>query len=107
MAENARRAGRRPPRRYRYGKDATAILDDGRVGCVISEISVVDATLRCATRPRIGTPMLLAVPEIGALEALVVGRLVDGFAVTFDIAEAVRRPLAGDLARLSALRVVN
>jgi len=106
MAGQARTARRRPARRYRYGKDATAILDSGRIGCVISEISIVDATLRCRTRPRIGTPMLLAVPEIGALEALVTGRLADGFAVTFDIAETCRRPVAGDLARLSALRLV-
>ena len=107
MAAARQATTRRQPARYRYGKDATVILDSGRVGCVISEISTVDATRRCANRPRVGTPMLLAVPEIGALEALVTCRLDDGFAVTFDIADVERQPLSEDLARLSALRVIN
>lgn len=106
-AHRSNKTNRAYPVRYRYNKGAMAILDSGRVGCVISSISTVDATLRCPTRPEVGTALLLAVPEIGALEALVTGRMADGFAVTFDIADAVRQPVAQDLERLSALRAVN
>ena len=100
-------ATRRPATRYAYGKAATAILADARVDCVISEISVAGASLECRQKPEVGVPLLLAVPHIGALEALVTGHSNDGFRVTFDIAESLRADVAGDLAALSRPRLIN
>ena len=97
----------RPATRYAYGKAATAILADARLDCVISEISVDGASLECREQPAVGAPLLLAVPHIGALEALVTSHSRNGFRVTFEIAEAVRVDVAGDFTALSRPRLVN
>ena len=107
MACRSFSATRRSATRYAYGQAATAILADARVDCVISEISVVSASLECQRQPDVGAPLLLAVPHIGALEALVTGHSRDGFRVTFNIAEAVRAEVAGEFAALSRPRLVN
>ena len=106
MAQPSLAAARRPSTAYAYGKAATAILPDARIDCVISEISVAGAKLACLRQPAVGQPLILAVPEIGALEALVTGHSDEGVQVTFEIAERERAPLASDLAALARPRLV-